>query len=368
MLIKPFRAVYPNLDFVASADSFVDAVKEQYQEYCNKGFFQKAPQEALYVYQIRTSRRNFTGLIACANIKDFFEGKIKKHENTIAEGEQTQMQLLISRGAAVKPVLQAYRDVPEINQLFDEIIATQEVFFKMFFEKSKEEHLFWQVSDGATIQKIQELFSEKIPFTYIADGHHRTTTTALLYERMREKKKSKAFDYLLTVYFPSSQLEIFAFNRLIEGLGELSMTAFMAKISQVCDIEQLQQPTKPSKKHQMIMYLNREWYRLTWKESVVSTFDTKSVLLDVSLLNEKILKDIFGIVNVRSDERVLYIEGPKGWEGLRSKMARQDSVAFYLYPVKLEDLMHIADEGKTLPPKSTWFEPRIKNGLVIYEF
>ncbi len=368
MLIKPFRAVYPNLDFVASADSFADAVKEQYQEYHNKGFFQKTPQEAFYIYQIRASRRNYTGLIACAHIRDFFEGRIKKHENTIAEGEQTQMQLLISRAAAVKPVLQAYRDVPAINDLFEEIMRTRDLFFKLTFEKSREEHLFWQVTDGDTILQIQELFAEQIPYTYIADGHHRTTTTALLYERMKEKKKSKAFDYLLSVYFPSSQLEIFAFNRVIEGLGELSMTAFMARISQVCDIELLQQPTRPAKKHQMIMYLNREWYRLTWKDAVMRNFGDKAVLLDVSLLNEKILKDIFGIVNLRSDEHILYVEGPKGWEGLRGKMSRQDSVAFYLYPVQLEDLMHIADEGKTLPPKSTWFEPRIKNGLLVYEF
>lgn len=367
MTIKPLQAVYPNLDYITSADSFFDRVKFDFPEQVKNGFFHKTTQEGMYVYQIRNNRRSYTGLIACASIRDFFEGRIKKHENTIANGEQQQMELMISRSATVKPVLQTYRAVPEINDFLHELIEGKDPFLKIYFEEDKNEHLLWEITDRKAIKHLRNLFADRVPCTYIADGHHRTTTTALLYERMKEKKLAGAYDLLLSVYFPSSELEIHEFNRVIEGLNDLSLTHFMARISLVCDIEVLQQPIKPARKHEMVMYLNREWYKLTWKRQFWKEENDNNVVLDVSLLNEKILKNILGIANLRSDERVKYVEGPKGWEGIRKNISRPDSVAFYLYPVQLEDLMHIADAGQTLPPKSTWFEPRIKNGLIVHE-
>ena len=369
MRIKPFQAVYPNFDYITSADSFFDTVKVQYPEYKKSGFFNKTAQEAIYIYQIKTDKRVYTGLVACSDIQDFNEGNIKKHENTLSQKEQQQMHLMLSRNATVKPVLLTYPNVDKIKNLIHQTIKKNKPFYTTIMELKQQQHTFWEVSDGALIQKFQKLFEKHVPRAYIADGHHRTSTTALMSERMKNNSDGKNYDLLLSAFFAVDELEIYDYNRVVDGLNECSMTTFMAKISQVFNVEILAEARKPNKKYEVVMFLNREWFVLTWKQEVLDEYEKESVLLDASLLNEKVMKGILGIEDVRTDTRIKYIEGPKGLEALKERSIRNDSrVAFALYPVELTDLLQIADEGKTMPPKSTWFEPRMKNGLVVHEF
>jgi len=369
MRIEPFRAVFPNLDYVASPDEFFGTVKEKYTAYRDSGFFVKSAQEAIYLYSIKSKLRSYTGLIVCNNIHDFIDGKIKKHENTLAAKEQQQMHLMIARGACVKPVLLTYPRVNEISQLMENFSKELTPLYSVTFEKDQQKHTIWEIKNGKDIDKIQKLFAKKVPFSYIADGHHRTSTTALLYERMKEKKPNANYDLLLSVYFPSDQLSIFDYNRVVEALDEVSVSVFMAKISKYFDIEILDKAIKPRQKHEIIMFLNKEWFSLRWKDQVLEEYKDNEVILDANLLDEKVLTGIIGIEDVRTDLRIQYVEGPKGLKAIRSKTLKDKTkVGFLLFPVELNDLITIADANKVMPPKSTWFEPRIKNGLLVQEY
>jgi len=188
-----------------------------------------------------------------------------------------------------------------------------------------------------------------------------------LYERMK-KKGNKKYDQLLAVYFPTSELEVHDYNRVVEGLEDCTPTMFMVRMGQIFDIEILDEPAKPENKHEITLFINREWYKLTWKKSVLKEYQKKKVLLDANMLDERVLRDILGITDVRTDNRISYVEGPKGVDAVRSQVIKSRyRIGFCLYPVELEDLMKIADSGKTMPPKSTWFEPRVKNGMIILE-
>lgn len=369
MRIKPFKAVYPNLDYVTSSDAFFARVKFEYPDYKKNGFFDKKAQEAIYIYEIESGHRNYTGLIACSDIEDYLDGAIKKHENTLAAKEQQQMQLMISRDAIVKPVLLTYPGVDKINDLVQEYKNDNACFYETSFFEDQQTHRFWEIKSGALISQLQQLFLEKVTKTYIADGHHRCSTLALMHKRDIKKSETSKYDRILSAFFPTDQLEVLDFNRVVQGLNENSLTMFMAKMSQLFDIEILNMPGKPKKKHELTMFINREWFRLTWKESVLNSYKKTPVLLDASMLDEKVMKWILGIENVRSNNRIKYIEGVKGLEGFRLKTLKHEmSVGFCLFPVELNDLIAVADLNRTMPPKSTWFEPRMKNGLIVQEF
>ncbi|MEM1320945.1 MAG: DUF1015 family protein [Bacteroidota bacterium] len=369
MRILPFQAVYPNFDYIASPESFFGAVKYEYPEYKKSGFFNKTAQEAMYIYRIEGQTRNYTGLVACSDIRDYLEGSIKKHENTLASKEQQQMHLMISRDAAVKPVLLTYEDVPEISDLLRQYVKNNAPFYEVQFTLEAQKHIFWEVSDGNILQSLRNLFKTKVTQTFIADGHHRCSTTALMHERMKEKKDKRDYHMLLSAFFSADQLDIHDYNRVVEGLNDYSLTHFMARLSRLFDIEILDTAAKPKQKHELTMFVNREWFGLRWRPEILKTYQNQEIVLDTTMLDELVLRDILHIADIRTDQRIKYVEGPKGLEALRSRVIKNENrIAFCLYPVCLKDLMHIADQDKTLPPKSTWFEPRIKNGLIVQEF
>lgn len=369
MHIKPFQAVYPNLDFITSPDSFFNSVREEYLEYYHSGFFTKTAQEALFIYRIKDPVRQYTGLIACADIRDYLAGNIKQHEHTLAAKEQQQMQLMLRRRAAVKPVLLAYKQVEAINQWIERYILRRDPFFEIRSEENGEYHFLWEVRDGQSIRALQDLFEQHVPCAYIADGHHRTSTTSLMYSKALDGKHQGDYHLLLCALFPSSDIDILDFNRVVFGLNGHSAPAFMAHIARYFEIGLLDGPRKPAEKHEITMLLNREWYSLRWKEHVLLEYHDEEVVLDAMLLDEKVLARILGVEDVRTDHRILYLEGPKGLEGIQNAVAKgEEAVAFCLYPVKLEELMKVADAGKVMPPKSTWVEPRIKNGLIVQEY
>lgn len=365
MQITPFQATYPNLDYIASPDSFFDTVKEEYPQYLRNGFYNKTPHEAIYIYQIKKGRSTKTGLLACVDMEDYIAGKILKHEKTLSAKEQQVMHLMLQRDAMIKPILLAYSSVEAINEMLAGYVLNNEPLYQTQFQKNKEEHIFWKISDGLLIQEIQALFKQNIPKVYIADGHHRASTTALLYKRAKKNGQNN-FRGILSAFFPTEQLEVWDYNRIVEGLNDLSLTVFMAKIAQLFHIDIPDQPKKPSCKHEISLYINKEWYLLRWKSKILDRHQDVPILLDVHLLNEYVLKQVFNIQDVRTDTRVKYVSGTEGLEGIKTRTLKNENrVGFCLYPVGLDELMQIADMDKVLPPKSTWFEPRLKNGLMV---
>jgi uncharacterized protein (DUF1015 family) len=369
MHIQPFQAVFPNTELITSADYFFSTVKEQFNDYVESGFFKKTPHEGIYIHRIIARKKTFTGLIACVDIQDYLDGHIKKHENTLADSEQQQMHLLLQRSSQVKPVMLTYRKVDDIQSIIETYANNHTPFLTVHFEAADEYHYFWEIQDGQAIRQLQVLFHEKVPATYIADGHHRTSSAALLYEKQGKMNPNSPFKWLTGAFYATDELEIHDFNRIVEGLSDLTPTVFMAKISQIFEIEVLDEPMKPTRKHELTMYLDREWFRLRWRQHVLDEFKHQPILLDVTLLNEKVIKGILEIKEVRTDARVKYLEGPKGIDTLKEKTLKsEERLAFCLYPVAMQDFLAIADSGGVLPPKSTWFEPRIRSGLLVNQF
>lgn len=368
MKIKPFQAIYPNIDFIASPDSFCQEAKTAFQEFKNNGLFIKTAQDALYVFQIENGPRKHLGLIGLNDLNDFFDGKIRKHEATLSEKEQNQMQLFVRWQAILKPVLLVYRKVEAINSWLENFIKTRPPFFSVHFEKDGQIHRAWTVTDGRQIAELQQLFAQNVPETYIADGHHRTTTVALLHERLKGKESEFNFDELFCAWFPSDQLDILDYNRVVEGLKDVSPMRFMAQLAQLFEVEFLEKPARPRHKHELTMVVSKEWFRLSWRPEILKKRPDGGILLDANLLNEHVLERILGITDVRTDTRIQYVEGARGLRGVE-KVAGQDrnSIGFMLFPVALDDLMALSDRGEMLPPKSTYFEPRLRSGLIVKE-
>lgn len=365
MRISPFQALYPNFDFIASADSFCEDAKFSFNEFKQHGFFEKSSQDALYIYQIEAKGHKHTGLMGLNDIADFTEGKIKKHEKTLSEKEQQQMQLFLKWDAVLKPVLLAYKPVPQIQTWLSQYTKKNEPLYQTTFEKDGQIHRMWAIADGKEIKYLQDMFAEHIQRTYIADGHHRTTTVALLHERLSDKRHDFDFAHLFCAWFSADELQILDFNRVIDALEDISVSRFIISLSEVCELKALDKATKPSKKHEMTMYLEGEWYLLKWRKEVMAKYK-KQILLDATLLNELIISNILQIKDVRNDTRIGYVEGARGTNGIIKTVGKdKNKVSFMLYPVAFDDMMNMADQDISLPPKSTYFEPRIKSAMLV---
>ncbi len=364
MLIRPFRAVLPNMKFVASPKAFFSSVREKYTDYKKGNFFKKAAKEAIYVLQIERNGSFHEGIITCAHIEEFVSQRIKKHENTISAKEQQQIDLILKRGAGVKPVLVFHKEVKKITTWIKTIVAQKKLLEVKF--NAKEIHRIWSVTDAEEIEKICKLFKKHVPEGYIADGHHRCASTALMAENYADEEVNP-YEYLMTSFFPSSDLQIYDFNRIINVLQDVSPVKFMVQLSKYCDISVLDEYRKPTEKFEIIMYLGKEWYSLKWKKKYLNS--KKNILLDANLLNKYVLTEIFDFQDIRTDTRIKYLEGVKSINDFKDQCNKiENGIGFMLYPVDIKDLIAIADRKKIMPPKSTWFEPRMKNGIIVQEF
>ncbi len=366
-VIKPLKAHLPVLDLITSTDSFFDNVKHDFNDLLDSGFFEKNKDEALYVYrQTDTRGQAHLGLLGCIDISGK-KNKIIPHEHTLASKEQRMLQLTLKRGALVKPVLLTYTDVPKISKLLQKWVNENPASFHLKYYG--EMHEFWAVTDKEFCKDISNLFEKKVPHTYIADGHHRVATTKHLMEKATTAQRTN-YNELLCAFFSSNQLDIHDFNRLVEGMNGMTPAGFMARLSDVFNIKILDKAFKPIQKHSLTLYFQKEWFLLTWKDAILKTATSIQHKLDVSLFNKWVLEDLLGIEDVRLDKRVRYIEGPKGLQAIEEKvdLNPENRMGFCLYPIHIREFMAIADAGEVLPPKSTWFEPRIRNGFIVKKY
>lgn len=370
MRILPFRATYPNMAYVTSPESFFAEVKEEYGSYRKSGFFIDSPTLSFFIYQIKNKERTFTGIISCVDIQDFYDGNIKKHENTLSAKEQKQMQLFLRHNALVKPVLLTYKPVASLNEWMHNYIHQHPHFYQVLLRDSKkEDHTFWKISAEEDLAFIQENFRKNIPQAYIADGHHRASTMALLHTKFSQQHLDKEFGQLFVAFFAEDELSIHDYNRVITHLDKMSSARFMALLSELFEITFLKNATKPTQKYEITMCFHHEWFLLKWKKSIIeSQLAINNTLLDVDLLNNLVVRNILNITDVKTDARIQYVEGIKGLEGIVDITEQyEDSVAFCVFPVDINDLLSTADRGEIMPPKSTWFEPRMMNGLLVRE-
>ncbi len=364
-----FQAVYGDLSMIASPQSFYDTVKDEFQEYKKSGFFRQHNKDAFYVYEIQRTERSHLGLVACVDIQEFEHNHILKHEQTLADKEQKMMNLLLQRRAMIKPVLLTYPRQEELYGVLTAVRDEQQPIHEVAFESSGEIHRIWAIDKKSHCKHIESIFDQHIPRCYIADGHHRCSTTSYLHQSFEKKKrKEPSFDSLLSVFFDFEELSILDYNRIVDAFEDISPVEFMARLSAYFNISVLSVGAKPTQKHEITMCIGKEWYALHWKREILAEAAHPTVVLDADLLNKYVFEDILGVKDVRSDSRIDYIEGARDLDYFQHKVQKKPMAAgFCLYPVALEEVCSIAEAGLSMPPKSTWFEPRIKNGMLIHE-
>lgn len=323
-----------------------------------------------YIYELVMNGRSQTGLICGSSLDDYFNGVIKKHEFTRPEKELDRINHIKTTRAQTGIVFLAYNDNQEINKIIEEWKSSHKPEYD-FVAEDNVRHTLWVVNDYAKEASITRIFDEQVPCTYIADGHHRAASAAKVCQEMRENGMSvtgdESFNYFITCIFPASQLEIMDYNRVVKDLNGMSPRQFMEALQKDFDITgPLKEQYKPQQPHEFGMYLDGNWYKLTAKPG---SFTTDPIgVLDVSILQNNVLSRLLNINDPRTDKRVDFVGGIRGLGELEKRVNSKDmAAAFACYPVSIQQLFNIADSGNVMPPKSTWFEPKLRDGLVVYQ-
>ena len=368
-----YHIIKPEIDFEPGTDEHdpkvYDKAVENFKAFQNNGWLVQDEKEHYYIYAQTMNGRTQYGIVIAANVDDYMTGKIKKHELTRRDKEEDRMKHVRINNANVEPVFFAFPD----NKVLDNIIktVTAEKPEYDFVAEDGFGHHFWVISDEKMINTITEEFA-KIPYLYIADGHHRTAAAALV---GNEKAKAnpnhtgdEEYNYFLAVAFPASHLKIIDYNRVVKDLNGLSAEQFLDKIRENFDVEEKgAEIYTPCSLHNFSLYLEGKWYSLTAKPGRYDDADPIGVL-DVTISSDLILRDILGITDLRSDKRIDFVGGIRGLGELKRRVdSGEMKVALALYPVSMKQLMDIADSGNIMPPKTTWFEPKLRSGLVIHK-
>ncbi|TCZ68842.1 DUF1015 domain-containing protein [Flaviaesturariibacter aridisoli] len=313
-----------------------------------------------YIYELAWRGRAQTGLVCVSSVKDYFSDVIRKHEFTRPEKEKDRIDHMTAIRAQTGNVFLACKDNKELDDIFEHWKKQHDAEY-VFTAPDGVTHAIWVVDGAATIDAITHLFEQKIPFTYIADGHHRCASAAKVSERFPD---SEAAQWFLTTIFPANQLAILDYNRIVKDLNGLTPEAFLEKVKESFDVQTADKAVQPASLHQFGMYLGNQWYTLTAKQG---TYQNDPIgVLDVTILQENVLDRILGIQDPRTDNRVDFVGGIRGLGELEKRVQGGEAAAFSLYPVSIQQLFDIADSGEVMPPKSTWFEPKLRDGLLTH--
>lgn len=337
-------------------------VKNTFKEFVEKGILNADLDQAYYIYKQDQEAFSFTGIFACASIDDYFSGVIKKHEETRSAREEKLMQYLEVCDFNAEPVCLCYPDNARINNAIDAELKKEAVYD--FTTTDRIRHRLWKISNADIIKIIGGEF-EKMNAIYIADGHHRTSSSALLGKKLREKNPNhtgkEPYNFFLCALFPESELKIFEFNRLVKTAAGFKIDELLKKLSADFKINKIEKRTwKPERKGVFSIYHKGTWYKLELKNS--------NTALDADVLSEKVLGPQFGIKDLKTDKRISFVSGLKGPEAMQKMVdSGKADIGFGLYPVSVKDVIQIADAGKIMPPKTTWVEPKLRSGLVVYK-
>lgn len=368
-----YHIIKPEIDFEVGTDEhdpkvYAKAV-ENFEKFQKNGWLVQDVKPCYYLYAQTMDGRTQYGFVVAAAVKDYIEGRIKKHELTRRDKEEDRMKHVRINKANIEPVFFTFPDNPGLEKILRDIVATPPVYD--FVADDGFGHKFWVIDDDKTISEITELFDE-IPYMYIADGHHRSAAAALVGDEMAKANPNhrgdEEYNYFLAVCFPASHLKVMDYNRLVQDLNGLSKDEFLHKLEEHFVVESKgNEIYKPSKLHNFSLYVGGEWYSLTSKPGTYDDNDPIGVL-DVTISSNYILHDILGITDLRSDKRIDFVGGIRGLGELKRRVdSGEMKMALALYPVTIQQIIDIADSGNIMPPKTTWFEPKLRSGLVIHK-
>ena len=365
--------IKPEIDFTPIADEHsqeaYDKAVENFKKWKERGWLQQDPEEHYYIYAQTMDGRTQYGLVACCHFEDYVSGKIKKHELTRTEKEQDRMIHVRNQNANIEPVFFAYPAIAEMDKIVKDIVTSKQPEYD-FVAEDGFGHTFWVIDNAETNKRITEIFA-KIPALYVADGHHRTAAAALVGQEKKQQNPNhtgkEEYNYFLAVIFPDEQLKIIDYNRVVKDLNGLSSAELLKKLEEAFVVEKKgAEIYTPNKLHNFSMYLDGTWYSLTAKAGTYNDADPIGVL-DVTILSNLVLDKILDIKDLRTSKRIDFVGGIRGLGELKRRVdSGEMKVAFALYPVSMKQLIDIADTGNIMPPKTTWFEPKLRSGLVIH--
>lgn len=364
-LLSFLHVTKSEIDLPAEIDIHSEQVyakaKENLQKLIQKKILFQDEKPCYYIYELAWKGRTQTGLVCVSSVEDYFRDVIKKHEFTRPEKEKDRIDHMRTIRAQTGNVFLACKDLKELNDVFDKW-KDQNPAEYFFTASDGVTHTIWVVNSFATIDIITNLFKEKVPFTYIADGHHRAASAAKVSQQLSDSEDAK---YFLTTIFPANQLAILDYNRVVKDLNGLSEEEFLQKLNEQFSVEKATAAVSPKQLHQFGMYLNKQWYLVGAKEN---TYKNDPIgILDVTILQENVLDRFLGIADPRTDTRIDFIGGIRGLSELEKRVdSGEMKVAFSLHPVSMQQLFDIADSGNVMPPKSTWFEPKLRDGLLTH--
>ena len=368
-----YHIIKPEINFDPMLDEHDSAVYEkaveQFHHFQDKGWLVQDAQENYYSYAQTMNGRTQYGIVVAANVDDYLNGVIKKHELTRRDKEEDRMKHVRVNNANLEPVFFAFPDNAGLQEIIDKTIAGEPEYD--FVAEDGFGHHFWVIDDEATKARITQLFAD-IPYLYIADGHHRTAAAALVgHEKALANPNhtgDEEYNFFLAVCFPESHLKIIDYNRVVKDLNGLSEEEFLAKVAENFDVEKKgAEIYHPERLHNFSLYLGGEWYSLTAKPGTFNDNDPIGVL-DVTISSDLILRDILGIHDLRSDKRIDFVGGIRGLGELKRRVdSGEMKMALALYPVSMKQLIDIADTGNIMPPKTTWFEPKLRSGIVVHK-
>lgn len=366
-IIKP-EIDLPEDTHLYSEEVYRKAV-ENFRLFREKGWFVQDPGDYLYIYAQTMNGKTQYGLVACAAVEDYMNGVIKKHELTRPDKEEDRMKHVRVNNANMEPVFFTYPADEKIDSIVRQVVREQDPEYD-FVAEDNIGHRFWVIKDKEIIEVLINLF-DRIPFTYVADGHHRTAAAALVGNEKKmnnpNHRGDEEYNYFLAVHFPDNQLTIIDYNRVVKDLNGLSREEFINSLAKSFIIEEKGSGEyKPSELHEFSMYLDGSWYSMRAREGTYDDNDPIGVL-DVTILSRYALDEVLGIKDLRRDKRIDFVGGIRGLGELKKRVdSGEMAVAFALYPVSMQQLIHIADTGNIMPPKTTWFEPKLRSGLVVH--
>jgi uncharacterized protein (DUF1015 family) len=369
-----YHIIKPEIDFPIGTDEHEEKVytkaAENFKKFKDRGWLVQDEEEMYYVYAQTMNGKTQYGLVVCANVEDYMSGNIKKHELTRRDKEEDRMKHVRVNNANIEPVFFAYPHRDDLDMIVSDVVKNKPEY-EFVAPNDGFGHSFWLIDDVKTIEKITEIFAE-IPSLYIADGHHRSAAAALVGNEKKLQNPNhtgdEEYNFFMAVCFPDNQLTIIDYNRVVTDLNGLTDEEFLTKIGENFVIEPKGTKIyKPNALHNFSLYLSGNWYSLTANKNTYNDNDPIDVL-DVTISSNLILNDILDIKDLRSDKRVDFVGGIRGLEELKKRVDSGEMVAaLALYPVSMKQLIDIADSGNIMPPKTTWFEPKLRSGLVIHE-
>ncbi len=367
------RVVKPEIELPEDIDLYsqqvYDKALDNFNKFIEKGWLKQDETANYYVYAQTWGNKVQYGIVGCAGVEDYLNNIIKKHELTRPDKEEDRMKHVRVLNANAEPVFFSYPAVKEIDRIVREITKNEPEYD--FMADDGFGHSLWVIDNAETVEKLSQLF-ENVPAFYVADGHHRTAAAALV---GNEKKKNnpahtgkEEYNFFMSVVFPDDQLTIIDYNRVVKDLNGLSKEEFLSRLNEVFEVtEKGEVEYKPNRLHNFSMYLDGKWYELNARENTYDDSDPIGVL-DVTILSQHVLDHILGIKNLRTDKRIEFVGGIRGLQELSKRVdSGEMEVAFALYPVTMKQLIDIADTDNIMPPKTTWFEPKLRSGLVVHK-